>query len=107
MIEHSCPSDKSPHLIKFYGLLLRRGLEVLNQVFRIYLVTLIIILMFLFALFFFLVWLAGISVPVMNMILQYKSEVLGDTEWLFRIANILKLGMIIIERKILSCHVIS
>ena len=74
MIYHSCTFDTITYLRKSLGLFLLRGLEVLNQVFPIYLVTLKIIIMFLSALFLILTLLAGISVPVIQQTIKIMIQ---------------------------------
>ena len=60
MIYQSLTLDTSITIGRSYDFLLLRGVELPNQVFPIYLVLLKIILMFLFALFFVLMFLEGI-----------------------------------------------
>ena len=71
VIDQSYPPHKSKNLGSSYGFLLLRGLEVMNQIIPIYLVSLKKIIMFLFNLLFILVCLAGITISVM----QYTIKV--------------------------------
>ena len=66
LIYHSWPSNTCGDLRRSLALLIQRGAYVMNQVFSIYLVTLKIIIMFLFYLFFVFIRSSGISVPVIQ-----------------------------------------
>ena len=72
------------------GLLLLRGAGVMNYVIHIYRANLTFFLMFILALFFVLMSLVGISVPVMKYTMKKDvevctsaREVLDDTDWIF------------------------